>query len=152
MERQAALIRGDLQDRLDGRSIGRSPTYVVQADDSLGVNQYVPAELIGIAGRRLPSMPLPQQFRIAPPGRRPPDIPPVPPFHPIGCVQSQVFIDQDRPGQLRFLGIRPRQGEALKRHHHDLHAKVVKFRFVLPQLRQVIPTGQSSQMAVENQQ
>ena len=67
-------------------------------------------------------------------------------------IQATGFVNQDRPLQSGITDIAFHKRTALERHNGDAHIEPAKSIFLLPQLRQMLTAGQSSQMAVEHQQ
>ena len=52
----------------------------------------------------------------------------------------------------RVLEIRPGQEAGLERDHHDLHVPLAELLFLLTQLREVRPAGESPEVAMEHHQ
>ena len=67
-------------------------------------------------------------------------------------VEVAGFVNQDRPVQPGITRIVLHERTALKRHNGNPDTEPAKCAFLLPQLRQMLTAGQSSQMSVEHQQ
>jgi hypothetical protein len=96
---------------------------VVEANNSTGIDQDVPAELKDIAGYRTQASPADKQLDICPPGRRPPDVPKPSPLHPVGAVEVPRFVNQYWPVQAGVTNIALRDRTTLERDDSDLDAE-----------------------------
>ena len=125
---------------------------MVDLDDAGRIDQNIASQLVHVGGRQLEASAANQELQIHPPGRWSPYVPPVSVSHPVGPVQIERPIQQDRPPQTGVADIRVHRWSAFKRHHSDADAKRIQLVIVRSQLRQVFTTRQSAQMPVEYQQ
>lgn len=141
-----------LQQRRDVWPVRRPDTYVVDAHDSLRIDQHVSTQLMDIAARSYEATAAPQELQVDSEGRRAEDVPPGPPIHPIRLVEPPVLIDQKGPRESGFADIGHGERPGIERHHADPHVLLGKLFLLLSQLRQVLTAWQSPKMAVEDQQ
>jgi hypothetical protein len=127
----------------DGGTVCGTVAYVMEANDSTGIDQDVPSELKDIAGYFARAPTAGKQLHIRPPCRRSPNMPEPSTFHSIGAVEAASFINQDRPRQAGVANIVLRERTTLKSHDGNLDAESAQFTLILPQLRQVLTAGQS---------
>ena len=115
----------------------------MQADDAGRVDQDIAAELVHVARRRLGESASGHEFEISPNRRRAPNIPASAALHAVRPIERQRVIDEDRPCEFRFADIRLDERTGLEGYNRHTHAERIKRCFLLPQLRQMLPAGQS---------
>jgi len=144
--------RDPFQYRLDGRAIRGPCPDVMHGDDTIRVDQDIPATLGDIPFRFLQSLPLQDLLQVRPPGFRTPYVPKGGGEHPVGPVRFAGIVHEKRPGQGSFLDVASCEEAALERDHHDIHVPPGKFLFPITQLRDVRPAGESAEVAVKHHQ
>jgi hypothetical protein len=143
--------RNLIQYRFDGRTIRRTGADMMQGNDPVRIDENIPSPLENVPFRLPQPFPLHQEPQVSPPRFRPPYIPEGCGEHPVLPVGFTGVIDQKRPGQGSFGHVTAGKEIALERDHCDFHVPSVKFIFMITQLRDVRPAGESAEVAVENQ-
>jgi hypothetical protein len=141
-----------VQYRFDGWTIRRASADVMQGNDSVRIDENISAPLVNVPFRLPQPLPLHYLLQINPPCFRPPYVPEGRGEHPVLPVGFAGIIDQKRPGQGSFGDITAGKKTVLKRDHCDLHVPSGEFIFMITQLRDVRPAGQSAEVAVKHQQ
>ncbi len=73
-------------------------------------------------------------------------------MHAVIAVGVTVFVNEERPGKGCFLHIAAGEIVGLEGDHHNPDIPPVKFPFMIAQLREVLPAGESAEMAMEDHQ
>ena len=141
-----------IQYRFDGRTIRRAGADMMQANDSVRIDENISASLVNVPFRLSQPLSLHNLLQINPPCFRPPYIPEGSGKHPVIPVCFAGVIDQKRPGQGSFGDITAGKETVLKRDHCDFHVPSGEFIFMITQLRDVRPAGKSAEVAVKHQQ
>ena len=123
----------------------------MQANNSIGIDQNIAAQLVKIPAAALKTSSLHEKFRINHPRSRSIDIPPAAAFHSISHIQGAGLIDKHRPRQIGLANVGLRRGTEFKSDDNYLYSRICKFFFVLTQLRQVFASGQSREVAVKDE-
>ena len=124
---------------------------MVQADNTIRIDEDISAALINIVLGRLQRPPFKQLPGIRKPGSQPPDIPEGCVQHPVSAIQLPAAVNKKRPGQAGILLIGPRQKVMSKSHHNRLEPPFRESGFLFTQLRDVPTAGKSAQVTMEDQ-
>ena len=73
-------------------------------------------------------------------------------MHAVRCVESPRLVHQQRPLKTGLADISLGNRAELEGHDRDVDVRLLQLLFVLPQLRQMLPAGQSAKMPVKNKQ
>jgi hypothetical protein len=141
-----------VQQSLDGGTISRTNTDMVQTDGPAGVDQHVSATLVYVPSRFCDLLPLDDLLQVSPPGFRTPNIPKGSGKHAVVPVRFAGIIDKKRPAKRSIFNVSARKMAALKRYHHDLYVPPAEFLFMITQLRDVRPAGESTEVAMKHHQ
>jgi len=124
----------------------------MQTHDAGRVDQYVTATLIDIAFGFMQRLTFAQRSQVDPPAFRPPDIPKRCREHPVATIDIPAGIDQQWPGQPGLLDVLTRKKIVFERYDRDADVGAVELVFLLAQLRKMPPAGESTEVAVKDQQ
>ena len=141
-----------VQQRLDCRTITRADADMVETDGTARVDQHVSATLVYVPSRFCDLLPLDDLLQVSPPGFRTPNIPKGSGKHAVVSVRLAGIIDEKGPGNRSIFDVSARKIAALKSYHHDLYVPPAEFLFVITQLRDVRPAGESTEVAMEHHQ
>ena len=141
-----------VQYRSDGRTICRASANMMQGNDSVRIYENISAPLVNVPFRLPQSLSLHYLLQISPPCFRPPDVPEGSGQHPVVPVCFARVIDQKRPGQGSFSHVTAGEEVVFERDHCNFHVPSGEFIFMITQLRDVRPAGQSAEVAVKHQQ
>lgn len=141
-----------VQYRFDGRTIRRAGADMMQGNDSVRIDENISAPLVNVPFRLPQPLSLHYLLQINPPCFRPPYVPEGSGEHPVIPVCCAGVIDQKRPGQGSICNVTAGEEVVLERDHCDLHVPSGEFIFMITQLRDVRPAGQSAEVAVKHQQ
>jgi len=136
----------------DGGTISRADADMVQADGPARVDQHVSATLIYVPSRSCDLLPLDDLLQVSPPDFRTPNIPKGSGKHAVVPVRFAGIIDKKGPAHRSIFNVSARKIAALKRYHHDLYVPPAEFLFVITQLRDVRPAGESTEVAMKHHQ
>lgn len=146
-------IAGDeREERLDRRPIGRAAADVVEADNAVGIDEHVAAELGDVLAGTAEAAAAGHEFEIDEPGGRTVEVPGVASVHAVGGVEFAVAVDEDGPSEVGLANVGSRGGIGLEGNDADVDAKSFDFIFVATQLRQVLAAGQSAEMPMKDEQ
>jgi len=148
----ALALPDPCEERLDGRPIRRAFPDVKQGHPSRWIHDNVATQLVDVARRAPRPMASRDQPGVRPPGRGPPDRRPPATAHPVGAVEDTPPVDQQGPPETRLARVLFGPLPRLEGYDHDPQAQPFRFLFVPPQLRQVLPAGQSAEVSVEDHQ
>ena len=140
-----------VQNRSNGRAIRRAGADMMKANYSVRIDENISAPLANVPFRLPQPLSLHCQLQINPPCFRPPNVPEGCGEHPVLPVGFPGVIDQKRPGQGSFGHVTAGKQTVLKRDHCDFHVPSDEFIFMITQLRDVRPTGQSAEVAMKHQ-
>ena len=129
------------QDCLNSRPVSRSEADMVQPYHTIRIDQHVSPSLMNIVGRLLQLLPLEQLFYVHQPGARPPQVQKRSRQHVIGAVELAALINENWPLEAGLPNILPGKIVVFKGNDHYLDIQLVKFSFLLTQLREVRPAG-----------
>jgi hypothetical protein len=130
----------------------RTGTDMMHPHDSPWIDQDVAPQLPPVPPRFARQPATKYQDQVPDDGRQPVNAPPASARHSVGRVKLLVRVQQQRPWQLRFPEIRKGHEVCVERDDFDTHIQLVQPLFLLPQLRQVLTTRRSTEMAMKNQQ
>lgn len=125
---------------------------MVKPHDAFRIDQDISTSLAHVFSGLLRETSPCELLQVGPPCARAPDIQKARVQHPVSRIHLTRFIDQERPPELSVLHIAAGQETRLERYHHHAGFQRIELLFVLPQLPQVPPARQSTQMAVEDHQ
>lgn len=126
---------------------------MVQTYDPCGVDEHVAAALVDVVrGRFLRAPPLAQLVQVGEPGRTPPDIPPRRLQHAVALIELAPGIDEQRPVQAGLGHVLAGEDIVLEGDHRHPHITPPEFVLRLAQLREMPPAGESTEVAMEDQQ
>jgi len=124
----------------------------MQPHDAGRVDQHIPAALVDIARCPMRLLSFHKGQRIDPPGFWPPHVPEGSGEHAVVAVGLTRLVNQQRPGQTGFLDVLTGKKVIIKGDDDNPDIAPAEFRFLITQLRDVRPAGQSAKMAVEDHQ
>src|SRR5512133_1824015 len=122
---------------------------MMQPHNSVRVDQNIAAPLMDIVGGLMQFLPFQQFLQIDPQVARGPQIPERSIEHVIVVVGFAIFINQQWPFQIGFRNILTGKKVVFKGNNNNFDLEPAELSFMITQLRDVRPTGQSTQMAVK---
>ncbi len=125
---------------------------MMEPHDSAGVYENISSSLAYVPFRLFGQAAVSDLFEVSPPGVWSPYIPKACLKHAVGPVKLTCRIDQKRPAKARILDIGPGKKSSFKSYDRNLYTTTVEIGFVLLQLHQVPPAGQSPQVSMKDQQ
>ena len=125
---------------------------MLQSHDACRIDENIAAELSRIRAR-VPRSPAARKlFPVGPPGSRSPDVPQMAPMHPVVAVQRAVAVAENGPRDLCFRHVCTHEQRGLERHRHNPRPQLLERPFVLLQLQQMPPAGESTEVPMKHQQ
>lgn len=125
---------------------------MVQPENTFRIDKYITTSL----GHITPWLFRPISFcyllQIYPQGFCPPNIPEGSVMHAIFLIYFPTYIDKQRPYGSGFLHILLGKMICLKGDNYNLDVMFLELLFMFPQLREMDPAGQSTEVAVKNHQ
>jgi len=137
---------------LDRRPVCRTGSNMMQPNHSVRVDQNVAAPLMDIVRGLMQFLPFQQLLQIDPPVAWGPQIPERSIKHVILKIDFAFSINQQWPFQSGFRNILTGKKVVFKGNNDDFDLEPAKLGFMITQLRDVRPAGQSAQMAVKYHQ
>ena len=124
----------------------------MKADNARLIHQHISAPLVDVPSRFFRELSTAYFFHISPPSGGSPKIQESGVQHAVCVIQRAFFIHKQGPSKICFLNISPCEKVLFKGDNDDFHPQTVQLFLVAPQLRQVSPARQSSEVTVEDQQ
>jgi hypothetical protein len=125
---------------------------MMEPHDPSGIHENISPPLADVAFRFFGQAAVSELFEVSPPRARSPYIPEAGFEHTICSVKLTCRIDQKRPGKARIFDIGSGKKSDFKSDDYNLYIQPVELIFVLLQLQQMSPAGESSQVPMKDHQ
>ena len=98
------------EDGVHARTVSWSIADVVETYDSIGVDEYVSAELREVGSGEFESAPFGEELEVDAPCRESVEVPPIAALHAIGAIETAGRVDEERPFEVggAYVGLRER--------------------------------------------